>query len=1511
MPSLADVDTVIQGLPQQGGGAQPSGAPQYGSYPMVQPHPTGEAPAGAGLPAPQTNLSPEDYAKLMAGKQAPAAPAQAPADVAMPAPTYSSPDLAAKMDIAKQASAGPLPMPTSTEFPTAGKQTGYLANLGAGTSEAVAQTLGLPVDLTTALINAGAKAVGLPQISEPVGGAGTFEKLFGLIGANPENVAPADQGERLARAAARGAAGVALPGGIASRLVRAGMTAPALASVAQGAGVGGAAAGGAGGVGGEIAREVAPEPLKPLAEMVGNIATAAPVAFGTAAATAGTRAATEAVQRALTPSARIPEIVGKTVTEAAGGPVPTTPAPIPSVQLNVPEVTQSPSAASAMDVLNAQNVPAMKAEQAAKNAQMRSALMGTTEGEPGLYTGPDVTPKKMARTGSARAVGGVQQAQKIVASEERRLWNTPAMSRPIVSTRGIEESVDQELRTIARDDPMLFADYNRSAELKAVVEDMHTLLPAKAAAKDINGMVRSKFLSIARNPKEAGEVKIIARRLAQAAENGLWNAPEVVGRAPATQAELEAAGAVKRPELHKTEVIEGTWPNGQPYRVEVNPSQPMLLRMLKGSEGPSVRVAVRGADIAVSDAMKTIHRDVAQALRNVAHPMADSKEPWSNFLMVRALSPSSGRTTRVGDLSLQVTDNHGNYLPPADWPVGLRRAMGAEERAPTPPTWAGGAPIAERAPRKPETFLDAVIRKGGVKPSPEYEAMDAGLYHHRQGGRLVNKNGMNSNQLREFAAEEGFTRPDEMDDRVAEDMIRDGLNGIHHYRPADEAAADYHRQLQQHAAQETYQRDANMTAVRDAAEAEGVKLSPAEQEHAAEMMLQDPEMHAAEAVRQASFAGEEAALQANAQRLAFGAPGVEPSARTSLMPDLQQLREGVKPDPELARDLKAARAFTKREAETLGHASFDNILRRNTYGNETVVPGTAMSNFIDFNNGVAKPGDIKNLSKFLGEIKSNWLKLNAAERDRTYDPETIGPVRQELEEGFRNFITGRLLAGMVAKKGDFDWRKAATFLGENRDMLKATGVFTKDQLDLVDRWVATADMIASAKELGRAEGSPTFTRAVHPMRFVDLFTGPLTGRILGGAAGAVLGNLLTNWLGEAAIGAMIGAEMGGAGRGAGLMQVLYQKPREELLRSLDEAFRNPPIAHDLAMGVRTAGKTRPSAATQAWVRSLLSTQPAQAVAGLAQQPQPSVPEHADGGLVSGGDFAPFPALAPVTQSDAYGWGWRPGAWKGPNAAAQQAYQQRRDRNWVTRTYPDGTREGVTDTGVHFRISPTGVVTSNLQQIPDPQGGRPAVVPNSLYNPYNDPAAFDSVTGEPLFGWTSRGSRLNMADYYAGKLQPVQLRMTEQQYPGDTVGKEIQFAPSNLPYVGWSIPGNTAALNGETLEQRLAEGRAMAAAHPVAGPYAGTAGGSGGGGGGYYISSDGFWTGGEVGDVMGPKPPNRDDGYISAQRGEFVLKRDAVARYGLPVINALNAGQIDPGVLARAMRPTTKRTGVRK
>jgi hypothetical protein len=50
-------------------------------------------------------------------------------------------------------------------------------------------------------------------------------------------------------------------------------------------------------------------------------------------------------------------------------------------------------------------------------------------------------------------------------------------------------------------------------------------------------------------------------------------------------------------------------------------------------------------------------------------------------------------------------------------------------------------------------------------------------------------------------------------------------------------------------------------------------------------------------------------------------------------------------------------------------------------------------------------------------------------------------------------------------------------------------------------------------------------------------------------------------------------------------------------------------------------------------------------------------------------------------------------------------------------------------------------------------------------------------------------------------------------------------------------------------------------------------------------------GGLIRKVKGPKPKgSKDDGKITAQRGEFVMKKAAVQKHGVKALNALNAGK---------------------
>jgi hypothetical protein len=703
----------------------------------------------------------------------------------------------------------------------------------------------------------------------------------------------------------------------------------------------------------------------------------------------------------------------------------------------------------------------------------------------------------------------VQTAAKIIDTEEKRLWNTPAMKRPI-STYEAKARALAVVRAIYHDEPGLSPGVEHAVVKKAL--GLLTRFPDKAPVNQINS-VTSALRTLARDPEADGQARQVATRLANAIQDGMGASPEIAGRAPLTGSSVGAGPAV-----------------------------------------PPVAAPKPGQRITASQ---------VQARDKVGHNEAVRRAEAENAM----------------------------------------------------------AKLAEKPPPRPESLIAFLTRHGGVRPDADLEARGLGDYHHQGGGRLLDKNGMSLNQARELLAGEGYIPFDVTDDEVR-DAMHDDYNawkdrsGNRVYRSTDALEAEYWRQMDEHADRMAAQHEASRAAVAHVEEQSGMHLSPVEREHAAQMLSDDPSMHPEEAVKQAADAGDEAILQNNATRYAFGAPGVPHGAGVAPLPDVQELANGVAPDPEISRDYKAARAFTEREAQVLGHASFDNILRRNSRGNETLTPETAMGKFFDFAHGTERPGSIRNVTDFLNDIRQSWLKLSQAERGKLYQPSQIGPVMAQLQDGTRNYIFGQMLDAMTRKAEDMhgerllDYANAGAWIDDNREMLQRTGLFTSDQLDLLDRFRETTRMIQRGNTLGRVEGSPTFTRAMNASRFVDLFTGSLAGRLMGAGAGAVMGTFLTRWLGEAAIGAMIGAEMGGAGSGTKLIQALYSVPRAKLLAALDEAWRNPLIARDLAMKVNTAGTTRPSAATRQWVRALISIEPPAQMARRTSEVAPAQPQPA-------------------------------------------------------------------------------------------------------------------------------------------------------------------------------------------------------------------------------------------------------------------------------------------------------------
>lgn len=808
------------------------------------------------------------------------------------------------------------------------------------------------------------------------------------------------------------------------------------------------------------------------------------------------------LRQAVTPSARIPGIVGRTVAEVTGGVPRVQPSPIPSVPMDLAQATGSPEAASALDTLNAMNPAAAQRARSAQNSAMLDAITGRAPNEPALLRSTSNVPEVIAARGSARATKALQEAARISRTQEQRLWNTPALSEPNMSTWTTKRALTREVSAMRRNDPDLALAFDESPVLQRIARGLR-MFPQKASANQLNRF-SSQLRAVARDTNQPGDIRHVATRLANAVQDGMAQAPEVVGQAPATQAQLDAVNSIKA--------------------------------------------------------------------REAAAPKPEA-----------ALPETIGRLKR------------------------------------------------------PVDAITALIDAGGLQdPQGELAGRDVDFKRHRFRGeylsKIINKKtGMSPNRAREFLRDNGYlTSAEAEDEHIAANLVDEHIAGIPRYRAGDLADVQEWEALDRAKGVELDRHEQALADVNQAASDAGVRITPDEADHAAEMMGNDPTLHPEQAVRDALAAGEAAALEANAQRLAFGPPGLPPSATGEPLPDMQVLRDGIKPNPDLVRDLKAARAFTKREAEVLGHASFDNIVRRNSRGNETVVPGTAMSKFFDFANGVERPGAIANVGRFLDDIRSEWLKLSAEEQGNVFDPATILPVQHELREGARNYILGKMLDQISSTERDMtgnrmlQYRRAMDWIDTNRSMLERSGLFTHDELDLVDRFRDTAQMIQRGADLGRVAGSPTFTRAMHPVRFVDLFTGPFMGRALGATAGAALGGLLTTWIGEAAIGAMIGAEIGAVGSGPKLLQAIYSAPREKLLRALDEAFRNPTIAHDLAQKATTAGAARPSEQTRNWILSLIATEPAATGARVVGVPANEPAPHATGGAV-GRVAGPVPA----------------------------------------------------------------------------------------------------------------------------------------------------------------------------------------------------------------------------------------------------------------------------------------------
>jgi hypothetical protein len=203
-----------------------------------------------------------------------------------PAPAGAAPKSTAQqaLDTIDAGLAGKLPEPSKPYGSTARS---LILNAEAGPNSAAADFFGAPFDL----VNAGLRKIGVPVSDKPFGGSESIKSAMGLINANPDNVVPQNEAERLVRGATGGAASAALLpfGGEAAAIAK--IISPETAAVVRSA-LGApdamnATIGAASGAGSTAAADAVPEPYKPLAATIGGVAVGLPVVAGHAVATAG------------------------------------------------------------------------------------------------------------------------------------------------------------------------------------------------------------------------------------------------------------------------------------------------------------------------------------------------------------------------------------------------------------------------------------------------------------------------------------------------------------------------------------------------------------------------------------------------------------------------------------------------------------------------------------------------------------------------------------------------------------------------------------------------------------------------------------------------------------------------------------------------------------------------------------------------------------------------------------------------------------------------------------------------------------------------------------------------------------------------------------------------------------------------------------------------------------------------------------------------------------------------
>ncbi|MCB8878282.1 hypothetical protein [Acidisoma silvae] len=315
---------------------------------------------------------------------------------------------------------------------------------------------------------------------------------------------------------------------------------------------------------------------------------------------------------------------------------------------------------------------------------------------------------------------------------------------------------------------------------------------------------------------------------------------------------------------------------------------------------------------------------------------------------------------------------------------------------------AGGNPglAAGSANQRPGPSLLAFLtQRGGVTdPGGDLAAMDAGP---QRVGLLRRTGGQSLDYAREAAVEAGYLRPGASTNDLLE-AIRSELAGRKVYPPEQQAGLDLASNTEREAARQS---DAMMGAredVRMAADNAGVRLAPAETDHATDLVMRGMDPH--DAVDHAVRYGDQAALTRDTSLQQMGPAGVRPEAEQGLltMPEPPAGHDGgprVNFDEDAASRLRAAVDFSNDRHQRFNVGAVGDMVRRSSQGgfvrSDASVP-----------QGILRPGakgrEVLNAYENAGgdmnaarDALAMQARLKAIKPDGTLNPDALSRFRRD------------------------------------------------------------------------------------------------------------------------------------------------------------------------------------------------------------------------------------------------------------------------------------------------------------------------------------------------------------------------------------------------------------------------------------------------------------------------------------------------------------------------------------